>query len=282
MDHSNLTPRVAEALYSLVDQGGANKFRAGVDFFSLLRRVFPGAQPKTLRMFEVWCQEYDDWLDRNQHTEKVIDTFITNDSRPVLPTDEIARIRREFTRLAAGNTTIDNAVLETYFGAAGAAFDQCVLTTCCDGDVDEMTFLRIVCPPEYRVPVEGIAEVRDAFRELLAFHRNVSNVELDKVQAGSLSTWNRRAPQPDLLCPLVSQQQWTAWEALFNRMDRTQSGDVSFAELVSSHAFSEEESRASLDLLDPDKTGVITKDAFFRAMLKATGKRLADPSGAPL
>merc|ERR1711974_256508 len=73
-----------------------------IDFFDLLRKMCPGAQPKHLRMFESWCNSYDELVRRRADfvgLEEAAATFGEVSTKPIIPESEMESLEREFHKL---------------------------------------------------------------------------------------------------------------------------------------------------------------------------------------
>merc|ERR1712048_135690 len=159
-----------------------------------------------------------------------------------------------------------------------AVQDVFFLNECQDGFIDEQNFLRLMCPPEYRLSdMDNFA--RSVFGQILAFQASQAKTALEGVLGKNGQT---HMEKPHALRPIVSMDQWRDWEAVFQQLDQDRNELVSAKDMITSNVLTELEAEAMVKLFDPENSKHVSKVAFMTTMLKASGFRLVDPSGSPL
>jgi Ca2+-binding EF-hand superfamily protein len=202
----------------------------------------------------------------------------------VLPTDEVARLRREFERLdREGLGRIPTAQLVREYGlhtdynqSAGCMASD-LLETCQDGFVDLHDFMRLLCPDGYRLPnMEG--SIREVFHHIVEYEACEAKTAL----RASETVGGPDLERPAALRPLVGWRRWRKWTQLFASIDRNRNGSITARELVTTNMFSQQEALAIVSILTPENSGNISLSMFLTALLNTYGFRITDPDGRPL
>eukprot|EP00747_Dinoflagellata_sp_TGD_P183156 gnl/TRDRNA2_/TRDRNA2_37871_c0_seq1.p1 gnl/TRDRNA2_/TRDRNA2_37871_c0~~gnl/TRDRNA2_/TRDRNA2_37871_c0_seq1.p1 ORF type:complete len:688 (-),score=107.52 gnl/TRDRNA2_/TRDRNA2_37871_c0_seq1:140-2203(-) len=270
--------RVYEAFLQVTEDFRFQAYQS-VDFYDLLRKLCPVGHPKHLRMFESWCITYDNVVNKQEGLEEALGTFQENESKPVIPGDEIANLKREFRRFdrrGSGSVDTYDVALEYQMPAEVLAR----FSSTGDGYIDEDAFVAMMCPAEYRIP-QMAGESRDCFGALLEF-------ELQKVRRGvaeyhdaagvkqkrrrpSLTDDKRQSSleRPELTYPIVEDEKWHQWNAIFDRLDTDGDNKVSSTNLENSGIVSATVSSYITSIIDPTCEHTFTREGFLAAMLES-------------
>mmetsp|Transcript_109775 Transcript_109775/g.211190 ORF Transcript_109775/g.211190 Transcript_109775/m.211190 type:complete len:230 (+) Transcript_109775:2-691(+) len=229
-------------------------------------------------MFEIWATDYDQWAEGKERTEQAVTTFKANDMRPIIPADELARLKRWFASLDSNEDGwIDADTLMYDMDLSKAVQDKFLLEECQDGFIDEQNFLRLMCPPEYRLS-EMDSFARSVFGQILNFQASQAKTALER----ALGNQRSQMEKPAALRPVISSEQWKQWEAVFEELDKDKNEIVTAKDMVMSNVLSEPEAKAVTKIIDPDNSGHFSKADFMKEMLKANDFREVDPSGDPV
>lgn len=253
------------------------------NFFQFLRYACPGAREKHLRMFEVWCQEFDELAEakeRHRLIEEAGDVFEENDNLEIIPKSELDSLEKDFESLdtaGRGFLTADqlaqawNMDLETVKGIIHKIDAE-------DRTLDKQDYFRLVCPSQYRLP-EMSGDQRDLFGKLLESMENKSKAEVKRKAkmfgvGGSQSEGPDIAPTPLSLLPEVDEETWKFWNSVFTELDVTKDDALDLRDLKESGLLSEKVCEFIIDMLhSPDEGQCFTRQSFLNALLEATGCR---------
>jgi Ca2+-binding EF-hand superfamily protein len=257
-----------------VSSGGLNS----INLINVLRRMCPSAQPKHLRMCEVWVSEYENLASVRtsvEDLEQAAALYLLNDQKPFLPQNELEILNREFDQLDAhrrGYITLDDIAFGWNWTTDVAQATLASYDLTGDGYIDRNEFLRMMCPSDYRLP-EMAGVTRQMFGKVLTTtaeqqRRCLDNSEVRFTDA-STEEGVLRLEAPRAVLPLVSTEDWAQWNHVFDSMDRNSDGKVHKRELMSSGLLSASACDAITALIDPEDKSCFTKRAFLDAMLKA-------------
>lgn len=249
-------------------------------FVNLLHKMCPIARPRHLRMFEVWCQQFDEIESRQTRTETVEEAalrFEANDRKPVLPADEIFRVDKIFQQLDRhqnGCVTVEDVA--DYFAWDPVTAEEFLsrhdLSE--DGCLDREDFLRMMCPDDFRVPAMSGSD-REVFGLLLQGQARKLREDLENEEGtfrrGSLT----KKDTPVSLLPQVEEETWLFWNQLFDRLDSDGDNYVDSKDLVYSGLVSREVISTLVSIIEPEETMRFSRQSFLRALLDATGSRRA-------
>eukprot|EP00927_Polykrikos_kofoidii_P040834 TRINITY_DN34830_c3_g1_i1.p1 TRINITY_DN34830_c3_g1~~TRINITY_DN34830_c3_g1_i1.p1 ORF type:complete len:802 (-),score=129.15 TRINITY_DN34830_c3_g1_i1:49-2454(-) len=278
------TLKISKAMSALVDE----KLRstniktafARIDFFDLLRRLCPRAQPKHLRMFDTWCHTFDDLAERDEEVhnlEKVIAVYADNETKPFMPVSEIHSLEDEFRKLdnhGRGYITANDLVNGWGWYQDEAEDTVASVAHAGDGLVDMHDFVRMMCPSEYKLP-EMHGYSRELFGRFLASEVHHRKRELDdsRNRYASQNAHRLHSAMPTSLLPEVDPEVMKQWNRVFDELDVDKDDVVHETDLERAGILSHETSEAIAALIDPqDKTG-FTRAGFIDAMLSAHGLR---------
>jgi Ca2+-binding EF-hand superfamily protein len=265
-------------LSNKVSSGGLNS----VNLMSVLRKVSPTAQPKHLRMYEVWCEEYTSLSSRRasvQNLEQATALYLENDQKPFLPPNELELLNREFDtldKLKRGYITLDDIASGWQWSSEIAGDTLLAYDLTGDGYIDQSEFLKMMCPPEYRLP-EMAGLTRQLFGKVLTTTTEQLRRSLDNSEVRFTDANTDELPPvleaPRAVLPVVSSHNWAQWQSVFDNLDRNDDGKVHKKELMMSGLLSASACAAITALIDPEDINSFTKKAFLDAMLKAHGCR---------
>lgn len=248
------------------------------DFFDYLRKLSPKALPKHLRMYDVWCTEYDE-ITREEESMMSIDEaasqFVENAKKPFLPADELAMLQKQFRDLDfSKNGLIDVSELAMGWGWS----DDYTIRTLkafdigCDSMLDEDEFLRMMCPPEYKLPCMG-GFARDMFGKLLVEESKSRQSDLERRRSSFLGDANAvpLALPPESVLPPPPDELMEQWCDIFDGLDQDDDDVVHVRDLESSGLLSTAVCYFIAGLIDPSNPDRFDRDAFLNAMCKSHG-----------
>jgi len=288
MDKSRFVKSVRDEVQSRLVElnrdlcGQSIKLRGADGLFKMWKKLCPRAQPQHLKMFEKWCQEYDTLIFNKRDTvdmaKTASNTFHENDLKPLLPAADMRRIKDEFSRLDTfGTGLLDIERLASGLQLGDASEVARLYDGNDDGSLDVNEFMRMMCPPEYRLPeMDGIG--RKLFGDLIE-HEAMALESKYNEQAASFekaeSSHHLSDATPSTLLPEVDKGTWATWNATFDRLDLTANAKVSLAEVIGSGFLSPEVSTFVYQLLLPeDGNGDgFSREDYMSAMLRAHGLR---------
>jgi len=249
-------------------------------FFDYMRALCPHALPKHLRMYEVWCMEFDGMKEDQEKLlslKEARDSFLENQRKPFLPDEQVNMIKRQFADIDFAKTgliTRDDIVqgLNLSAEAAAAAFDA--FDVGCDGFIDVDEFLRMMCPPEYRLrEMGGLA--RDVFGRILIGETDRQNLKLEDLQSKYLATPKGasclRAPASAL--PEAPQEVMNQWNEVFDSLDTNDDNRLTVKDLERSGLLSSSVCRAVVALIDPSDPEGFGREAFLESIALCHGYR---------
>eukprot|EP00931_Biecheleriopsis_adriatica_P111879 TRINITY_DN8635_c0_g1_i1.p1 TRINITY_DN8635_c0_g1~~TRINITY_DN8635_c0_g1_i1.p1 ORF type:complete len:649 (+),score=120.25 TRINITY_DN8635_c0_g1_i1:58-2004(+) len=248
-------------------------------FIKILRKMYPWAQPKHLRMFKRWCEHYDQLLEKEQDFEskrQALDTVRTNDAKPLIPNHLLLDLKHKFESLADPDArTADIHAIAKYFELDPEDITKTVDVDE-DGTVTFQEFLLVTCPPEYKLP-DMHTKANRMLRALLEYACNEAQAD---VQASTNEfTSNGSTVDAVTLAELnavlkveeVPEQAWSDWQNLFQELDRNGDGAISVKELLHAGDFDTDVTSVLVSVLDPKREIAFTKERFLAMMLKAHG-----------
>jgi len=249
-------------------------------FLNFLQKLCPAACPKHLRMFEIWCQQFDDLESKQTRTETVeeaVQRFEANSRKPVLPEDEILRLDRSFESLDRHqNKCVMLADIANYFGWDQVTTQELVsqhdLSE--DGCLDREDFLRMMCPDNFRLPAMGGSD-REVFGLLLQGQARKLRDDLVKQERTFRQGTPASKVKPASLLPQVQEETWLFWNRLFDRLDSNGDNYVDDKDLLASGLVSREVSTALISVIEPEETTRFSRKSWLIALLDATGSRRA-------
>jgi Ca2+-binding EF-hand superfamily protein len=250
----------------------------GVSFTVLARKVCPLAQPKHLRMFENWLEDYSslpDDMEELQGIEAAAAEFQKNQSKPVLPDSEVQALEREFTKVDMfGNGYISVTDLCGSWGWSDEMAHSMLSSfdIGSDGCIDKLEFMRMMCPEEYRLP-EMSGPIRAMFGQFLNNQVNEKRKRMgdrtSRFTDGSQASGGQAKELPNAIFPVVDDELWNQWMEVFDSLDKNSDGTINAKELVSSGLLSVIVARFFASHLDPEDRKGFTRKGFLNAMLKA-------------
>jgi hypothetical protein len=288
MDESRFVKSVRQEVQSRLVElnrdlcGQSIKLRGADGLFKMWKKLCPRAQPQHLKMFEKWCQEYDSLTNKKSSlkmAQSAETTFHENDLKPLLPAADLRRIKDEFSRLDTyGKGLIEVTTLASGLQLGDAYEVAKIYDGNDDGYIDANEFVRMMCPPEYRLPeMDGIG--RRLFGELIEHEatalENRYNQQAASFEKSAESSHRLSGATPHTLLPEVDKGTWATWNATFDRLDMTSDAKVSLAEVIGSGFLSPEVATFVYQVLIPeDGNGDgFSREDFMSAMLRAHGVR---------
>jgi len=253
------------------------------DFLEFLRLICPGVRAAHLRMFEEWCNQFDNLVEQQILKDRlngVTSTFLDNDKKGIIPDDDIRKLEAHFHALdvtGRGYVTLDELGKE--WGMDEASLRELFKNNHVAHDtyLDSHDYLRLVCPEEYRLPAM-YGSSRDLFGKLLLgagkrITRNATMIEElfneNKVQQGET-----REKCPDALLPEVEEETWAQWNTIFSQLDTDSDDMVDFHDLWASELLSQDVCKFVITLLrDVPGSNAFSRNSFLRALLDAQGCR---------
>lgn len=248
------------------------------DFVYLLRKLCPLAHPKHLRMFQGWCDEYDDLMDEQNlvsTSEDVLQTYEDNNQKPILPMSEVLCIKREFHRIDQTNQGFISASdlsreWDIDMDTLHETYAQ--LDVSGDGFIDLQEFMVLSCPPQYRLP-EMDGQARELFGELLVAESTSLSEEhkAKELQYSDLNSCSvgKVHETPESLWPEVDDSIWNGWNAVFDSLDGDKDDLVVLADLQASGLLSHKVCCFVVSVVDPAHKFGFTRRGFLNAMLRA-------------
>eukprot|EP00931_Biecheleriopsis_adriatica_P111880 TRINITY_DN8635_c0_g2_i1.p1 TRINITY_DN8635_c0_g2~~TRINITY_DN8635_c0_g2_i1.p1 ORF type:complete len:295 (+),score=64.18 TRINITY_DN8635_c0_g2_i1:85-885(+) len=248
-------------------------------FIHILRKLYPKAQPKHLRMFRKWCEQYDELIKKEQDFESkrsALDAISTHDLKPVIPAELLSRLREKFESLADPvSHAADLRTIAKFF-----ELDVDLIANTMDADSDGtlslQEFIQLGCPPEYKLPGMYTNASR-TFRAILEYAYNEAQAD---VQA-SMTEFNTNANTSGALtladlnamskASEVPEQAWSDWQKVFQELDRNGDGSITLVELLKAGDFDADVSGVLMSFMDPKRELSFTKETFLLTMLKAHG-----------
>mmetsp|Transcript_137232 Transcript_137232/g.256234 ORF Transcript_137232/g.256234 Transcript_137232/m.256234 type:complete len:746 (-) Transcript_137232:95-2332(-) len=281
--------------------------RDSVDFNQFLRYLCPEALPKHINMFLEWAKQYDEMFKLTnllKHVKKIQGVYLENESKPVLPLDEIASLKNLFASISLGRGYVTKDDLMAEFGWTPAETERFLERFDIDhtGLIDQMEFLKMMCPTEYRMP-EMSGPERKLFGQLVESQVEIHKQELDakmrpwladnwknfiqgETTVKSLEMWqtmfakvssgedvNPKAAMPDSANPEVEAAEWDHWNAMFDELDQDKDGLITSADVEYRGWLGRRLSQYVMTVIDPAKPDACTKRGLLRALLRATGTR---------
>lgn len=245
---------------------------------NFLHKICPVARARHLRMFEIWCQQFDELESRQMRIETVeeaVQRFEANDRKPVLPADEMLRLDRTFEQLDRHqNGCVTVADIAHYFEWDQVTTEEFLsrhdLSE--DGCLDREDFLRMMCPDNFRLPTMSGSD-REVFGLLLQGQARKLREDLVKQEEtfrpGTLASKDK----PASLLPQVQEETWLFWNRLFDRLDSDGNNYVDSRDLVDSGLVSREVITTLVSIIEPEETMRFSRQSFLMALLDATGSR---------
>merc|ERR1712032_452357 len=244
---------------------------------NFLQVLCPCAQPKHLRMFDVWCIEYDASdvkHDKYRQLEEMVSNFRARQDKPVMPIDEVARLEREFDKLdhtGQGFITMNDIMKGWGWSSEKALAVIMAYDIVGDSFINKSAFFGMMCPPEYRPPhMDGFSF--DSFGKLMESEVKDRRWSLECVKKDNLEI-DKILPAPPTAFPEVPENLLEQWKELFDDLDRDEDDTVCVQELESSGLLSAAECSAVANIIDPICTSAFSREGFLMAMCKAHGYR---------
>jgi len=252
------------------------------DFFTLLRKVCPIAQPIHLRTFANWCQQYDDMQEMRKQVDdsaEIAKIFNHNDHKPLWAESEMRESEEQFKRLDKSRSGLIKAEdIAAYLGlddlTAQEVFQGYDVNS--DGLVDKREFLRLMCPADCRMP-EMAGSERDIFGKLVA--SKVSNIQRALLETEALFDGNagdhrkQVMDMPASCLPEVSEEVWKQWNDLFDRLDKNGDNRVDVADLMSSGILSKDVSEFLASNIEAADASGFSRDSLLEALLEVNKVR---------
>jgi len=227
-------------------------------FMRFLKLLYPWAMPKHLRMFDRWCQQYDDL--QNKKAQLRSDKNALADfqwcmkvysNQPVIPQAEMENIIKDFERLDLQHRGyIEVAELERTIRARQ---DEGVTLSMVrsfdvsgDGVIDQAEFIQMMCPVGYRL--DGVAD-------------EVSQTLAEFLQAYVVEEQRHVT---------IEEDEWEKWNSFFDRVDQDEDGFISAEELraCSKALNSGSACELLLAVLDPQMRAQISRELYLETLLK--------------
>ena len=257
-------------------------------FVRFMRLLYPWAMPKHLRMFERWCQQYDELQARKSRFQadlksmkaffKCVEAFKT---MPVLPQHEKEKIMHDFARFDVEKKGfVEVAELRRVMGGNDSVTDTLIgeYDSSGDGVIDQHEFFAMMCPPGYKMEasedIEGqmLSQLLQAYMEE---ERQKVSMEDDRfAPAGRLCA---DSVSLSAAMPIVSEEKWEQWNANFQHLDQDSDGYISADDLRGfPGVFHSSNARdLLLGILDKNSGGSkISKDFFLDTLLRAHRLRM--------
>ncbi|CAJ1397358.1 unnamed protein product [Effrenium voratum] len=249
-------------------------------FLRFLRLLYAWAMPKHLRMFDRWCQQYDELQAKKQQMNAdlgALKAFLASveawKSTPILPQQEKDKILQDFERMDLEKRgMVEIGELKQQFAFEGLDGLLQEYDSSGDGTIDKSEFLTMMCPPGYRIET-GDDFVGQVLGQLLQAYveeetRSVTQEE-DRFEKGSARL---RANSVSLYAalPMVPEEKWESWNALFTHLDRDEDGCISaedlrgFPGIFHSGAVRDQ----LLGVLDPKAHFGVSREFFLETLLK--------------
>eukprot|EP00927_Polykrikos_kofoidii_P012336 TRINITY_DN15318_c1_g1_i1.p1 TRINITY_DN15318_c1_g1~~TRINITY_DN15318_c1_g1_i1.p1 ORF type:complete len:835 (-),score=129.10 TRINITY_DN15318_c1_g1_i1:21-2525(-) len=259
-----------------------------IDFFDYLRALCPPAHPKHLRMFDVWCDEFDAHVVEKAELEKMEDaarSFVENERKPILPAEERSSLERQFKTLdceGKGWISVDDLMKWWQLSDDEALSIFPKFDIARDDTIDMEEFLRITCPEEYRLPeMSGFA--RASFGNLLLASTLQKRDRVQDKASLYLLHSDGTSPQsgnsvamaaPSSMLPVAPEDVISQWNDVFNDLDRDDDDLVRVRDLEASGLLSTAVCYCVASLIEPVRDGGFSREAFVAAMCRAHQYRL--------
>eukprot|EP00747_Dinoflagellata_sp_TGD_P113851 gnl/TRDRNA2_/TRDRNA2_171808_c3_seq3.p1 gnl/TRDRNA2_/TRDRNA2_171808_c3~~gnl/TRDRNA2_/TRDRNA2_171808_c3_seq3.p1 ORF type:complete len:665 (+),score=111.84 gnl/TRDRNA2_/TRDRNA2_171808_c3_seq3:36-2030(+) len=239
-----------------------------VTFLDLLRKLCPQAHTKHLRMFQSWCCRYDMLVEKHESLEEVLSVFDENESKPVLPEEEVIKLQSEFNRLDFRCTgRVDIHHVATKYRICPDIIDA---FSGSDGYIGEREYIQMMCPEEYRPPLMT-GKHRASFGKLLEFEMS----RVREALRGEKSNTEQPKIRPSVTLPVVDEETWRQWNDMFDQLDANDDDHVCAEDLDVAGILSTSVSGYVLSIIDPHNPEAFTRDGFLNAMLQSHGFRRA-------
>lgn len=257
------------------------------EFFDFLRKLSPSADSRHLRMFEVWCQQYDDLAVKEKlvkAAQNAADTFLENDLKPVWPEQEVHQAHVLFEAVdRSGNGIVSADDIEKGLGVDRATVEEMMADYDYseDGLMDKVEFIRMMCPSHFRLPEmeEGKAD-RQILGKLLIVAMEREKQEFSTSQGKFRSSVDEElnlgcgmsrllSDKPDAVLPEVDDATWSAWNNMFDHLDKNHDDVLHIREIESSGIVSMTVCKFLVESLDPQNNEGFTRDTLLQALLQA-------------
>jgi hypothetical protein len=276
--------RLSKALDALSDEsftrgGGIDQ----VTFSDLLLKVCSKAKAKHLRMFEAWCSEFDALKDLRtacSELEQAADVFAKDNSKRVMPSEELEALDREFDRLDISRKGyILPSDIMSVWGWTYEAAHETVTTYDADGRgrIRKPAFIKMMCPGDFRLPeMSGVG--RELFGKLIASQAAEKRSELNVRESQFSATDTDQSLQslvgslfvpPTTSLPEVREDAWVEWNAAFDKLDKNGDDEVMLNDMLESGLLAEHMCRLVVRLIDPEIKDGFSRGSFLTALLRA-------------
>lgn len=269
-------------LEDLCDRCGQPRgYMQGVDFLAYLRLLCPCARKRHLRMYLGWCEEFDQLVEKQFMADMLDDcaqTYADNSQKPCLPDDEVIILHRQFKELdldGSGFITADELEHAWKRDKFELPLDTEGLCGRQDGYLTENDFIRMMCPPEFRLP-EMTGFDRDVFGAILT--NLTEDYKQQSLQHAAELNFTEEVMEdtPAVLLPMVPNAMLQRWIAAFKRFDGDSSGTVSLNEIVNSSVVSVQVAEAMTKFIDPEEPEELSLDSFLLTLCDAYNYRMTD------
>lgn len=211
-------------------------------FVRFLRLLYPWAMPKHLRMFERWCEQYDELQARKVRFQAdlknmklffgCVEAFKT---MPLLPQQEKDKIMQDFARLDVEKKGfVEVAELKRVMGGNDAVTDALIgeYDASGDGVIDKNEFFAMMCPPGYKMETSEDKEGKMLSQLLQAYmEEEQQRVCLEEDRFAPAGRLRAASVSLSAAMPIVSEEKWEQWNANFRHLDQDSDGFISADDL---------------------------------------------------
>jgi len=272
------------------------------ELIDIFRKLCPEADPKHLRMFNSWCEDYDELLAAKTQLESIAQaerTFQRNSQKPVIPLCELNVLEAEFKKMDhSGRGYIDVEDIARVWGWTDQMARETMEAFDCIGDgyLDKGEFFKMMCPENYRLP-EMAGDFREILGKLLTSEANIkrSSFAADSSRFEQIDAManNRRPssrgtavpkpakPAPSSIFPEAEEELCRQWTNLFDTLDIDNSGCINVQELRNSGLVSRDVCESIAAVVDPEDKNGFTRAAFMQAIARAHERRMPVASLPP-
>lgn len=251
-----------------------------VDFADFLCKICPCARARHLAMFQNWVTEYGRFREEEKAVEfysTAADSFQAKDGMPIIPDPELKSLEAEFCRLDLdhdGHITVFE--LQDGWGwTMQQALDTMeAFDITQDEVIDLAEFLRMMCPPEHRLPeMSGLGrEVIGRLFKTTVVQRK-STLKDQAIQFETAEVMRTQWSVPTSILPEVTDRLLASWNQVWDNLNASGGDRVTLQDLENSGLISRSECPALMQIVDPGNKDGFSRQAFVVALSRAHGFR---------
>lgn len=281
-DDSTISSREWEDILSSTVASLENTHGQHFNITNLLRILCPCAQPKHIKMFLDWCDQWDRLVRNKDLLSKVNraeDILTAERSKPKIPEETRFSLERQFDQLDPGDGLIRKYDFQIHWNWTREQIDEMFDSHDVTGDqfLDKYEFFRMMCPPEYALPTEGgdQDEVHSLFSKWLRHESSIAEahvgVKAKEVKSSRGSRTNLKWRTPSAMLPPVPDDLFYHWMDVFESLDIDENGSLSVVELRG--VLPDEVCWAICSVVDKKSDDSFSKEKFLKSMCRAHGYR---------